>query len=292
MQATSIVDMQTITHDNGFQDLLPALDGETYRLLEENILANGCRDPLVLWNGVLIDGYNRYKICTEHEIPFTTVSKEFGSREEVLIWIVSNQISRRNLSPVQLSFFRGVHYRADKQIVSNIRGRNQHSEDDGQKVHHPTTASRLAERYRVNPKTIRRDARFAAGIEAIGEASPEAKRKILSGEVAINRTRLQVLSYGQKEDIEAVAAEIEEGTYKRRAPDALSLSQDNGLSAEAEAPAGSGAFDTSQHENLVRMITADIDSFMICLQQGDTMQIKAALRAHIDALEALYQQRF
>jgi hypothetical protein len=46
---------------------------------------DGCRDPLVLWNGILIDGYNRYKICTENNIPFKTIDKEFASREEVLI---------------------------------------------------------------------------------------------------------------------------------------------------------------------------------------------------------------
>ena len=95
--------MQEIIIDEEFRSLLPALDKETYRLLEENIIQNGCRDALVLWEGILIDGYNRYRICTEHEIPFNTIEKAFGAREEALIWIVSNQISRRNLLPIQLS---------------------------------------------------------------------------------------------------------------------------------------------------------------------------------------------
>jgi len=96
--------------------LLPPLDKEAFRLLEENILENGCRDPLVVWNGILIDGYNRYKICSEHNIPFKTVDKEFESREEVLIRISRNQVSRRNLMPIQLSHYRGLHYNADKKI--------------------------------------------------------------------------------------------------------------------------------------------------------------------------------
>ena len=50
--------MGFIVIDEEFRQLLPALDAETYRLLEENLLLHGCRDPLVLWEDILIDGYN------------------------------------------------------------------------------------------------------------------------------------------------------------------------------------------------------------------------------------------
>ena len=53
--------MQEVAIDEEFRALLPTLDGEKFRLLEESILQHGCRAPLVLWNGILIDGYNRYQ---------------------------------------------------------------------------------------------------------------------------------------------------------------------------------------------------------------------------------------
>jgi len=106
--------MRNIVIDEEFRSLLPALDKETYALLEANIIENGCRDALVLWNGtILIDGYNRYAICTAHDIPFKTVNREFNSRDEVLIWIISNQVSRRNLTQMQLSHYRDLHYRKE-----------------------------------------------------------------------------------------------------------------------------------------------------------------------------------
>ena len=108
--------MPEVIIDEEFRLLLPTLDGETLRLLEDSILQHGCRDPLVLWNGILIDGYNRYKICTHHDIPFNTVNMEFDSRDEVLIWIITNQVSRRNLTPIQLGHFCGLHYIVDKKI--------------------------------------------------------------------------------------------------------------------------------------------------------------------------------
>jgi hypothetical protein len=138
--------MQKIAIDEEFRDLLPALDKETFALLEENILQNGCRDSLVLWGNILIDGHNRYEICTKHDIPFNVIEKQFASREDVLIWIVSTQISRRNLRPLQLSHYRGIHYRADKMIQGTYkrdkdRVENRHSNGFS------STANRLAQKY-------------------------------------------------------------------------------------------------------------------------------------------------
>ena len=52
---------ETIIIDEDIKCLMPTLDKETYALLEENILENGCRDALTLWDGILIDGFNRTK---------------------------------------------------------------------------------------------------------------------------------------------------------------------------------------------------------------------------------------
>jgi len=58
-----------------------------------------CRELLVLWEGILIDGYNRFNIAQKHNLPYNTISMGFGSRDELMIWIIRNQIARRNLTP-------------------------------------------------------------------------------------------------------------------------------------------------------------------------------------------------
>ena len=121
--------MQEIIIDKEFQFLLPALDEKTFSDLETMILKHGVRDPLVLWNNILIDGYNRHSIATKHNLPFNTVSMEFDSRDEVKIWMIENQIARRNLTPNYVRYFRGIHFHADRRIFQNVDGRNQHSED-------------------------------------------------------------------------------------------------------------------------------------------------------------------
>ena len=87
--------------DKEFENLLPPLSEEDYKGLEESIKADGCRDPLVVWGDTLVDGHNRYKICTQNGISYQIVKRDFPDREAVILWIITNQMSRRNLTPFQ-----------------------------------------------------------------------------------------------------------------------------------------------------------------------------------------------
>ena len=87
--------------DEEFAGLIPPLTEEEYKGLEASILSEGCRDALVVWGDVLVDGHNRYKICTAHNIPYTTKQKDFADRNAVLVWMLQNQLSRRNLNDFQ-----------------------------------------------------------------------------------------------------------------------------------------------------------------------------------------------
>lgn len=85
--------------DPEFKGLIPPLTKEEYTHLEQLIVTEGCRDALVVWDGTLVDGHNRYQICTEHNIPFKTEAKHFDTRENAIAWIIQTQFGRRNLSP-------------------------------------------------------------------------------------------------------------------------------------------------------------------------------------------------
>lgn len=86
-----------IVVDSEFRSLIPPLTDDEYSILESSIVNEGCRDALVTWNGILVDGHNRYEICIKHNIPFETIQKEFDDRNSVIEWIILNQFGRRNL---------------------------------------------------------------------------------------------------------------------------------------------------------------------------------------------------
>ena len=92
-----------LTIDSEFQALIPALATDERDALEASILAEGCRDAIVVWHhddsDIIVDGHNRYAICTAHGLPYNVVTRDFSSRSEVMLWMIRNQLARRNLTP-------------------------------------------------------------------------------------------------------------------------------------------------------------------------------------------------
>jgi ParB-like chromosome segregation protein Spo0J len=92
--------MEKLQINEKFKNLIPNLSKEEYKGLEESIKKEGCRDKILTWNGYIIDGHNRYEICSKQGIEFKTTEKQFNSENEVKEWIIINQLSRRNLTDI------------------------------------------------------------------------------------------------------------------------------------------------------------------------------------------------
>lgn len=202
--------------DEEFKNLIPPLSAESFKQLEENIISDGCRDALIVEeDGTLIDGHNRYSICTKHEIHYKTEIKHFDSREDIIIFICKNQSGRRNLSEEQLSYLRGKEYEAEKKKIGNASGVNQYSEVRGQNDPKPNrshdTAKRIGKEHAVGEATIRRDARFAKAVDTISEASQKVKQNILSG--AINAPKKKIIEIAEKPEPErnTIVKQLEQG---------------------------------------------------------------------------------
>ena len=88
----------SIEIDKEFESLIPPLTAEEFAQLEENCVKEGIRDALITWNGILIDGHNRFKIAAKHGLQWNEKRMEFADRGEVIKWIILNQFGRRNLS--------------------------------------------------------------------------------------------------------------------------------------------------------------------------------------------------
>lgn len=84
--------------DPELKALIPPLTDEEYRTLEESILDEGVRDPITVWDGVIVDGHNRYEIATKHGIIFNTSPMRFIDKDDCKVWMIDNQRGRRNLS--------------------------------------------------------------------------------------------------------------------------------------------------------------------------------------------------
>ena len=93
--------MSELVIDMTFRDVIPPLTDKEFKELEKSIVLEGCRDPIITWNNIIIDGHHRYDICQENNIPFKVIKKDFSSKKEALSWMIGNQLGRRNLEDAQ-----------------------------------------------------------------------------------------------------------------------------------------------------------------------------------------------
>jgi len=94
---------EDIVVDQEFADLIPPLTADEREQLEANISAHGgARDPIVVWSKsgklTIVDGHNRYDICTRLDLPFEIEEMRFDDRNSAMLWIIDNQNGRRNLA--------------------------------------------------------------------------------------------------------------------------------------------------------------------------------------------------
>lgn len=161
--------------DPKFQELIPPLSKEELAQLERNLLADGCRDPLVVWEGLLLDGHNRFEICTRQKIPYNTVPISLPSREAAEDWIDANQLGRRNLAPSDVALLLGRRYnRTKKAAHDGGKGKNR---SDGKTCPH-STAENLAKEHGVSPRTVRNAGKLAEAAEKIKLFVPDIEEKM------------------------------------------------------------------------------------------------------------------
>ena len=207
--------LQHLTIDPEFASKIPPLREEELKQLEENILADGVViNPLIVWNGVIVDGHNRYCILQQHpEIQFTTYNKEFPDRYAAISWICKNQLGRRNLTPQQFKYLIGQRYDAEK-LAERFRG-NQYTSVErsgcGQNVHNQNperTAEKIARENNLNEKYVRRAGHFAQGVDAAEEAVPGIKQEILTGSIKPTEKAVAAIAKAPPEERPALVQQL------------------------------------------------------------------------------------
>ena len=193
---------------NELKEFVVPLGREEFEQLKQNLISEGCRDPLITWERtdrdfVLVDGHNRYKICQELSIPFKTKSLKFDNIDQVKFWMINNQLGRRNLNPDQMSYYRGLKYES----LKKKRGGYEFVESVGQKE--LPTYTKLAEEFNVSESTIKRDAKFARGINFIGKFNLKLKNKILGGETKIRKADIILFSDVDEKEIMSIKNEAD-----------------------------------------------------------------------------------
>jgi hypothetical protein len=191
------------------------LTPEEYESLERSLLAEGCRDALVLWGNVLVDGHNRYGICQKHGLPFQAVqNSRFQSMEDVHLWMIEQHLGRRSVSDFQ----RGVLALRKREILAQRSAAQSATspapstdrEDEAAPADEPATPATVPTERPPSREALAREAKLSGNQVALIEkiqkqAAPEVVAAVRSGTISINAAAA-VASLPEEEQREAALA--------------------------------------------------------------------------------------
>ena len=207
------------------REYIPPLSDEEFTLLEASIVKEGCRDFLIAWKNpedqyILIDGHNRHKICQLHQVDYRLSIKEFNDIDEVKIWMISNQLGKRNMSEEAKSYLRGKQYQNEKK-KEKFRG-NQFTktiiaplipDNEEDKILEKSNQAhvRIANQHKVSPKTIQRDEKYAIGLDKLTNGDEDMRWKILQKTIILPKKFVETIPEKSDAEIATIRKDIVEG---------------------------------------------------------------------------------
>ena len=188
-----------------FVNLISPYTKREYLALEEQLLAEGCIEPIITWNGYIIDGLTKYEICLRHDIPFEVKEMRFSCKEAAYAFVCKNQLLRRDLTFETRKFLIGMQYEAEKYLNStrsrsytgwkgNVDNISLAGVDYRESPTRHTTAQRIADENQVTHATVQKYAIYTKALLSIGSKYPEILPKILAGRLKLPHGRVVELS--------------------------------------------------------------------------------------------------
>ena len=224
-----------ITVNEELKAYIDPLTPDEYQSLERSLLAEGCRDALVLWGDVLVDGHNRYGICQKHGLPFQTVQNtHFQSMDDVHLWMIDQHLGRRSVSDFQ----RGVLALRKRDILST---RQASTSEEGQAnvTEKPVLKSRseIAKAARLSSTQVQQ-------IEKIQkQAAPELVAAVKSGDISIHAAAAvatlpvqeqAMAALGGKAELQQAAKRVRENSRPKAHDNTKAAGDDKPVMAETD----------------------------------------------------------
>ena len=233
--------IKAIAIDKQFLNLVPPLSNDEYHQLEANLKEEGCRDAIVIWNNILIDGHNRFQLCKKHHLDFQLCFQDLPDRKAAHDWIIMNQLGRRNLSDKWLSDLRGSMYSQAKLAYGGDRkskkckntsteiSRGQSDplileENTSTEIsrgqsdplileENTSTAEKIAKLTNSSARTVKRDEKYFKALSKIIDNFGEHWKPIINSSKLTKTQVIQIAKYASREDcyeeIEAILNDVE-----------------------------------------------------------------------------------
>ena len=264
-----------------FQEKIPPLTEAEFEQLRENILNDGeVYEPIAVWNGIIVDGHNRWKIITEHpEIPYRIKEMPFADKWEAFEWMYKKQLGRRNLTEEQktalvgkMALARMQRHGGDRKSESFSSGQN------GALKNKDRTRDIIAKELGIGARSVDRAVQFAKGVDALRAVSPEAADKVLGGKTDLSKQDVSAIAKMPAQEVKEVAQEIngDKPMKKVRFP-----TNTRGQNKVAEADTDFELTVSRDPDAVVEYTVADLLEEMRCQNADFIRKYKTMLKYHL-----------
>jgi hypothetical protein len=167
-------------------DLFPLLDGEEFDALVADIRAYGLRQEIILFEGMILDGRNRYAACLEAGIE--PRFEQFNGADP-LAFVISLNLARRHLSESQRAIVAA-------KIATMRHGGDRRPQQDAN-LHLAVSRASAASMLNVSPRSV------ATAAQVLDHGAPELIEAVEKGEIAVSKA---VSSFSTNKDAPAMMA--------------------------------------------------------------------------------------
>lgn len=217
--------MSEMLAPHSFADLVPSMTEEEYQGLKADIALHGQLEPIVLYEGKILDGRHRYRAC--RELGLTPTFRRWEESGSAVDLVLSVNLHRRHLTSgqraaiaVAAAKMRELEVQARERSLANLRKgitppeveflphRGAPSHPDS--VSPPDretgkTRERIATEYRVN-------SRYVQDAKAILNAKPELLEQVKQGQITLPQAKQELRREQKLADLQQKAETAESTT--------------------------------------------------------------------------------
>ena len=199
--------------DPEFASRIPPLTDDEYQQLEANILEDGVViNPIIVWDGVIVDGHNRFRILEKHpHIKYSIHEKAFNNRFTALAWICKNQLGRRNLTKQQKKYLIGKQFESEKATQGGNHG-NQYTDlakcQNGTLPNLSDAAKRIAKENGIGRRSVFRAEDYSKAVDLADEIEPGIRADILSSKVKATEKDVEAIIQATPAERPALIAKL------------------------------------------------------------------------------------
>jgi len=194
--------------DYDFKRLCSNRSFRDYVLLEKDLVENGCKENVIVWNGYIIDGIDRYEICLSHGIPFYIAEMDFDCKEAAIAWVCAKQLQTEVMPEEYRRFLIGAQYSYERIANSKRRKRgvNQYTTTDSPDIKfnvqmEENISGAIGDENNVAAGTVRKYACYARALLILDKKEPQLFSKIVTGQYKISHNNIISLSKMSEQDV-------------------------------------------------------------------------------------------